>query len=280
MKAGHILLLGRDPSPLEPIHKAVEDSGLEVVHATDWFSALQVATDAPPEVVLIAPDIAEQDVCLFLERAKSNPALRNLPLVLLVETASRETILKFITIGIRSYILIPCPASTLRRRLACHLPALSDKKSASPQSAEKSVGARLRQRMERNLRQNLQNKLHDPAPAPSFPSIPIVEQIFSQSFGLTIRENERQVSLCEKIDELRLRLGGDSSHLVGVLIQLLSAGKVRIGFRDKTERLSLADSNSIMTRDMAIELIDAYLANSSQDLDSEPSTQTCRLIVR
>lgn len=281
MKTDCILFLGKDPSPLELVQAAVSGSGISVLHVSDWFSALQSATTHPPRVLLIGPDIPASDIRLFMERTKSDEALKTIPSVLLVTTAFREIILEFISIGVRSYIIIPCQIVALRNRLAFHIPALSDDPSGQNKSLSNSVGDRLRQRMERKMMQDLNQTLHTAESPPSFPSILLIEQVFSENFGLTVRENERHVSLYEKIDELLLRLGGNNSHLVGLLIQLLSAGKVRIGFREKTERLCLADPKMIMTRDRAVALIDSYLEASSKVApDPEPNPQTCRLIVR
>ncbi len=278
---GGILLLGKDPAPIKLIQAAVAGSDIVVSHASDWFSGLQKSISQPPAVIVIGPDIAASDIRLLMERTKSDDALKSIPFVLLVATAYREIILDFIKIGVRSYIVIPCQVSALRNRLACHIPAISDNASATPQPPAKSVGARLRQRMERKQMQDLQGSLHTPDPAPSFPSILLVEQIFVENFGLTVRDTERHVSLYEKIDDLKLRLGDSNSHLVGVVIQLLSMGKVRIGFREKTERLSLADPKMVMSRDKAVSLIDSYLAVLEKDsTDQEPNPKTCRLIVR
>jgi CheY-like chemotaxis protein len=274
-----ILFLGKDTSPLDLVHAAVSGADVLVSTATDWLAALHSASTKPPTVLLIGPDIPVADMRSFTEQAKSNPALKNIPSVLLVSEASRDVILEFITLGVRSYIVIPCRTTALRTRLAFHIPALSGNASARPQPPAKSVGERLRQRMERKSIQDLQNSLQTPAETMPFPSILVVEQIFSENFGLTIRENERHVSLYEKIDDLKLRLGGDNSHLVGVVIQLLSVGKVRIGFREKTERLCLSDPDMIMSRDRAITLVDSYLAATERN-DPEPNPLTCRLIVR
>ncbi len=281
MNPSGILFLGKDTSPIELIHTAVAGSGVGIWHDSDWFSALQISLSRPPLAVLIGPDIPAPDIRLLMGRMKSFDALKEVPMVLLVATAHREIILEFINIGIRSYVVIPCKIEILKKRLACHIPALSSNAAGEPQLPSKSVGARLRQRMERKMSQELQESLRSPASAPTFPNILLIEQTFTDNFGLTVRESERHVSLYEKIDSLKLRLGGASSHVVGIFIQLLSIGKVRIGFREKTERLSLTDPSMIMTRDNAVALIDSYLALSEKDeANSEPSALTCRLIVR
>lgn len=281
MNPSGILFLGKDTSPIELIHGAVTGSGIGIWHDSDWFTALQISLSRPPLAVLIGPDIPAPDIRLLMGRLKSFDALKEVPLVLLVATAHREVILEFISIGIRSYVVIPCKVEILKKRLACHIPALSGNAEAKPQPPAKSVGARLRQRMERKISLELQDSLRSPTSAPTFPNILLFEQTFIDNFGLTIRESERHVSLYEKIDNLKLLIGGANSHVVGIFIQLLSIGKVRIGFREKTERLCLADPSMIMTRDNAVSLIDSYLAFSYKDeADMEPSNHTCRLIVR
>lgn len=275
--AATILFLGIDPSPLELIQAAIRGTDTSLSHEADWGAALKSLSACPPKVLLVGQDIPASDVRLLLESARSYQELKNIPSVLLVSNASRESILEFITIGIRSYVLIPCQTAILRKRLACYIPSLADE--ASP--ARKSIGERLRQRMERKMMQDMKSTLQPSGSTTSFPPVQVVEQIFSENFGLTIRESERLVSLYEKIDELKLRMGGDNSHLVGIIIQLLSAGKVRIGFREKTERLCLADTTLAMSRNQAVTLVDSYLEASTKDKsEQEPNPQTCRLIVR
>jgi hypothetical protein len=71
--------------------------------------------------------------------------------------------------------------------------------------------------------------------------------------------SELQVPLSTKIDEYILKLGYSNAHVLGILVQLLTNGKVRVDFRDYAERLSLITANDRMTRGDAVELFDEHL---------------------
>jgi hypothetical protein len=68
------------------------------------------------------------------------------------------------------------------------------------------------------------------------------------------------VSLAEKMDEYIFKLGCTSAHTLGVIVQLLSVGKIRLDFREYSERLQLENAQDILPRAEALELTEAYLA--------------------
>jgi hypothetical protein len=69
-----------------------------------------------------------------------------------------------------------------------------------------------------------------------------------------------QVSLGQKIEEYNFLLGGSPTHVLGVLVQLLSVGKVRLDFREYNERLELVNKHDAISRAEAVPLVEAYLA--------------------
>jgi hypothetical protein len=58
---------------------------------------------------------------------------------------------------------------------------------------------------------------------------------------------------------------------------LLVDGKVRVAFRDKSERLSLVEASDKKTGEAAIQLIDAYLKQA--EAAAEPDTRTQKIIL-
>jgi hypothetical protein len=75
---------------------------------------------------------------------------------------------------------------------------------------------------------------------------------------------EGQLTLADKIDEYILRMGYTSVHTLGVVVQLLTVGKVRLDFREYSERLQLADKADIMNRADAVLLVENYIASMAK----------------
>ena len=75
---------------------------------------------------------------------------------------------------------------------------------------------------------------------------------------------ESRITLAEKIDEYIIRMGYTSVHTLGVVVQLLTVGKVRLDFREYTERLQLADKTDMMTRSDAVLLVENYIAGMAK----------------
>ena len=77
--------------------------------------------------------------------------------------------------------------------------------------------------------------------------------------GETEKSAESFCSLADKIEELVLKIGYSNAQALSVVIQLLMVGKVRVDFRDYSQRLQLASKSDMMTRADAAEIFDTHL---------------------
>lgn len=77
--------------------------------------------------------------------------------------------------------------------------------------------------------------------------------------GETEKSAESFCSLADKIEELVLKIGYSNAQALSVVIQLLTVGKVRVDFRDYSQRLQLASISDITTRADAAEIFDTHL---------------------
>ena len=59
--------------------------------------------------------------------------------------------------------------------------------------------------------------------------------------------SESSLSLAEKIDEYVVKLGYSSAHTLGVVVQLLTVGKIRLDFREYSERLQLENPAEVLS---------------------------------
>jgi len=89
------------------------------------------------------------------------------------------------------------------------------------------------------------------------------------------------VSLKEKLDEYLVRLGHSTGHVMGIVVRLLTSAKVRVDFRDYTERLELMDAADAISSAQAVCLLEDYLAEAhpSEQPSGKPGQMVTQRIV-
>jgi hypothetical protein len=113
--------------------------------------------------------------------------------------------------------------------------------------------------------------------------IRITQTRTSNTSGQLGKGNETAVvSLAEKMDEYIFKLGCSSAHTLGVMVQLLSVGKIRLDFREYSERLQLENPQDLLPRTEAMQLTEAYLATMREGLPApaEALDATQKIIVQ
>ena len=89
---------------------------------------------------------------------------------------------------------------------------------------------------------------------------------------------DEKLTLAQKLDDYVLQLGCSNAHLMSVMIQLLSNGKVRVEFRNYSERIMLESLDDRMSRSHVVALIDEYI-NKLREKESSGSSSTTQMIV-
>ena len=91
-----------------------------------------------------------------------------------------------------------------------------------------------------------------------------------------------EVTLGEKLSDYLLRLGYSSAHITGIIVQLLTKGKVRVDFREYTERLELVNPADRLTSTQAMTLLEDFIAEIStpEDSDRKTTSSTQRIVVQ
>jgi hypothetical protein len=75
-------------------------------------------------------------------------------------------------------------------------------------------------------------------------------------------EEDSVTSTCtvaDKIEEMVLKIGYTNAQALGVIVQLLTVGKVRVDFREYSLRLEVVSKSDVMTRAQAAEVFDSHL---------------------
>jgi DNA replication protein DnaD len=91
-----------------------------------------------------------------------------------------------------------------------------------------------------------------------------------------------EVALAEKMSDYLLRLGYSSAHITGIIVQLLTKGKVRVDFREYTERLELISPSDQLNSAQAMTLLEDFITEISTPEDTQPKTtnSTQRIVVQ
>lgn len=85
------------------------------------------------------------------------------------------------------------------------------------------------------------------------------------------------IKLANKISDYILRLGDSNSLCLNILIQLLTKGKVRVDFRDTSERLELINKDDKMSRPDAVLVFDHWVQENH--FKSEPPDTTQKILL-
>jgi hypothetical protein len=85
------------------------------------------------------------------------------------------------------------------------------------------------------------------------------------------------ITLADKISEYILRIGEANAFCLNIVIQLLTKGKVRVDFRDSSERLQLISEKDIVSRGEAVRVFDQWLADNQ--VQSEPIEATQKILM-
>ena len=95
-----------------------------------------------------------------------------------------------------------------------------------------------------------------------------------------VRE-KKETSLDQLLNNYLIRLGMDSASTSGIIVQLLTNGKVRVDFSSVAERLELVNKSDIITPPQAISLFEDYVTISLHPEEKEKrGKKTARIEVQ
>jgi hypothetical protein len=89
-------------------------------------------------------------------------------------------------------------------------------------------------------------------PSPTFDEIRVLEVRVQAAGPAGAESTETHRTVWEKIEDYLVVCQCSTAHTQGILLQLLTVGKVRVDFREYSERLQLLDSGQRMERAEAI----------------------------
>ena len=95
--------------------------------------------------------------------------------------------------------------------------------------------------------------------------IAVVETRTRMQDGVLLSSETRELFLESVIQDFQLQLGQTNAHILGVVIQILTRGKVRVDFRDYAVRFELSEGQFIVERTQAVAIFDDYIKRQKSD---------------
>ena len=105
-----------------------------------------------------------------------------------------------------------------------------------------------------------------PKPVKTASNITIKESKIFNNPSASQTEGDLYKTLSDKIDEYILKLGYSNSQTLGIIVQILTQGKVRVDFRNYTERLQLFEDGELFTRTEAVDIFDKHIINMKKSM--------------
>jgi hypothetical protein len=93
-------------------------------------------------------------------------------------------------------------------------------------------------------------------------------------------QTQENTSVSDLISRYLVRLGFDSAFTSGIIVQLLTKGKVRVDFSKVAERLELINRGDCMTATQAMALFEGYVAGMRNEDELNEKGKTVRIVVQ
>ncbi|MFT5084877.1 MAG: DNA-binding NarL/FixJ family response regulator [Lentisphaeria bacterium] len=133
-----VLIVDDSPDTLGMLNDALETTGMTTLVALEGKQAIAIAKKITPDVILldaIMPGMDGFDTCTLL---KSNPALKNIPVIFMTGLSDTDSIIKGFAAGGVDYLTKPINPLELIARIKVHL--LNARTTLSAQTALDSAG--------------------------------------------------------------------------------------------------------------------------------------------
>jgi adenylate cyclase len=119
--AGRVLVVDDDRVNRMLLTRSLEREGHRVCCAEDGLGALEVLRRDPCDVVLLDIVMPELDGVSVLKRIKSDPALQDVPVIMISGVEETESVLRCIELGAEDYLPKPFDPVLLRARISAGL---------------------------------------------------------------------------------------------------------------------------------------------------------------
>ena len=120
-----ILIVDDEPDLLALLVDQVSSLGYDVVPARDGREGLRLAIDRAPDVILTDVIMPYMDGPEMLDRLRSRPGTREIPVIAITALTDRRTRSRLTSVGVRSFLGKPYSMRDLAERIHDALPPSS-----------------------------------------------------------------------------------------------------------------------------------------------------------
>jgi len=247
------------------IVRGLESYDVEVRLASNGEDGYKILLSEHPELVLLDYKMPLLNGIEFLERMRREMVFRNTPVIMITSERTPEMVSNIVRAGVNDYIVKPFNEALLVDRITRQV-------RLQPR-ATKSESGRI-----------LTSELRRPIPvAGSSEQLRTVrdfqvleKRVSLNPDGLEV-ESQHLSNVAEKMDEYILLFGTANSYFISIFLRLLEFGKVRVDFRDRSERLELVRRGDVVSRAKAVALVDSRLEEIRRAKDEQDLGATQRI---
>lgn len=202
-----------------------------------------------PDLILLDYKMPLLSGIEFLERMRREMVYRDTPVIMITSERTPEMVANIVRAGVNDYIVKPFNEAILVDRITRQIRLYARRaKSQSgrilPETTPRSPVPVARK----------------PEPLRSVRDFQILEKRITRNpDGLEV-ESQLLATVADKMNEYILLFGTANSYYISIFLKLLEAGKVRVDFRDRSERMELVRTSDVVTRAQAVALVDSHLA--------------------
>ena len=127
-----ILIVDDEPFNVDYLEQELDDLGYKTISATNGQEALDRIEGDQPDLVLLDIMMPIMDGFTVLERVKANPAVRDIPIIVISANNDMQSVVRGIKIGAEDYLPKPFEPTLLHARISASL----EKKALRDQQRE------------------------------------------------------------------------------------------------------------------------------------------------
>lgn len=116
-----ILIVDDIPENLSLLHESLDQSGYQVLVATNGFDAIEIAHHIQPDMILLDGSMPELDGFETCTQLKASPVTEHIPVIFMTGLTETEHILKGFQVGGVDYVTKPLNIDEVRARVKTHL---------------------------------------------------------------------------------------------------------------------------------------------------------------
>jgi len=112
-----VLIVDDEPNNVDFLEQALEDSGYQLITATNGQEALKKIQSEQPDLILLDLNMPVMDGFTVLAKVKEDPNLRDIPVIIISSEHESKSIVKGIKQGAEDYLTKPVNAGLLVKKV-------------------------------------------------------------------------------------------------------------------------------------------------------------------